>query len=130
MDAAINAIRSDLIFYFVYSITRSFIFESTGARFTRGGATDADKLKLNAMRAIWKEPGLRAIGIISSFSVFALVPYLLYRDWLATALLELLAIAIGTPVGISLYRSNILNNALTRTIAPLAFIAACFFILK
>ena len=130
MDAIVAAVRSDLLFYLIYSIARSFIFESTGASFTRGDTKDADQQKLNAMRAIWREPSLRLIGMVSAFSLFLIVPYVLYRDWFARALLELVAIAIGTPVGIWLYRSNVLNNMLTRATTPPTFVVACYFILR
>ena len=130
MDFIFNAFRWELVWPLLYSVTRSFILESTGASITRGDATEIDIAKLAAMRSIWPEPSLWFIGVVSAASLFPLVPYLLYKNWLTYAVLQVCAIAVGGALGILIYYGRLLNIAAMRLVAPLLFFTSLFFILR
>ena len=122
--------RWALLWPLSFGLTRSFIIESTGASLTRGDATAADKEKLASMRAIWREPSLRIIGTIGAVSVFLLVPYLLYANWLIYGVLQVAAIAGGSFLGFACYRMRALNNVLMRLTAPPLLFIALYFCLR
>jgi len=130
MDLAFNAFGGELFWPLLYSATRSFILESTGASITRGDATAKDIDRLAAMRRIWPEPSLWLVGVVSAASLFPLVPFLLYRNWFIYAALQVCGIAAGVPLGILIYSSLRLNNAAMRLVAPPICFAALFFVLR
>jgi|GEM_PF-5136494 len=123
-----SAMTVNLLWYGLFGAARSFVIENTGTAITRGNPTPYDIEKLQQMRRVWREPLLRIVAGLIAFSIFLLVPYLIYRDWLVVGIAELVFMFFGSLIGLLGYRMSAVNNIALQAIAPIICLVALYFV--